>query len=110
MFQNGSDWFKPNWNFQQFSQDAIVRFPEHPQLKDTFETAQAFGMLDLASSAVPILATLQKLEIVATETISGAIKGWAGTEPEDLAGQRVYLDAICELLDLIDQQLIATRL
>ncbi len=95
-FQNGSDWYKTNWVFRQFSQDAIARFPEQCELRDTLEMAQACGMLKLASNEGPVIATVQKLKVVATETISGAIKGWAGTQPEDIDGQRLYLGAIRE--------------
>ena len=109
IFQNGSDWFKTNWVFRQFSRDTIARFTEHSELKDTLETAQAFGMLNLASNEGPVMATVQKLKVAATETVSGAIKGWAATQPEDIDGRRLYLGAIRELLDLIEQQLTATQ-
>jgi hypothetical protein len=108
-FQNDFTWFKSNWVFRQLAQDAIARFPEQSQLKDILEMAQALGMLNLASNEGPVIASMQALKVVATETVSGTIEGWAGTQPEDADGQRLHLGAIRELSDLIEQQLTATQ-
>ena len=44
------------------------------------------------------------MRAVAQETIEGKIQGWLRNKPTDHDGQRMYLEAIAELLDFIKQQ------
>lgn len=102
-FPDGSDWYKANWILRQICEDAIVRFPDAIELRESLEMAQAYGLLSLDHEEQMRRGTAEALRIVARETIAGKIEGWAGTHPEDLDGQEQYLGTIRELLGLLEQ-------
>jgi hypothetical protein len=99
---SGADWYKANWAFRQLAEDIRRRFTEDKAVAHEFEKAQAMGALflddidkDLGKRVVVALKT------VAEETIGGKIGGWKRTHPADEAGQRMYLEALAELLSLL---------
>jgi len=104
-FPNGTDWFKANWVFRQITEDVVAMFPDDAELKLLMEQAGALGGLSLESMKADLASRISRaLRKVAESTIQGRTLGWRGTKPEDLDGHRMYLEAISELLSLINQQ------
>jgi hypothetical protein len=103
-FRDGADWYKANWVFRQLCKDAVAQVPELDELKQTLEMAQAYGGLDLNSNDAPAISAFHALKTTAAETLSGSIKGRLGTHPRDINGQQLYLGAVRELMDLMQQQ------
>jgi hypothetical protein len=102
---NGTEWFNPNWVFRQLHADVVERFPDDAELHLEMEKAGAFGLLSLDSTE-PVLASriLRAMRTVAEETVQGQIPGWLKGKPDDQEGQRMYLGAMSELLDLMGRQ------
>jgi hypothetical protein len=50
--------------------------------------------------------TIQALLKVAGETMRGNIQGWKQARPEDKDGQRMYIESISELFDLLKNELV----
>jgi hypothetical protein len=105
VFQDGADWFNPNWVFRQLSSDIIESLPGDAELHHAMEKAAAFGLLPLDSTE-PVLASriVRALRTVAERTVDGRIPGWRRTRPADEDGHRMYLEAVTELLDIIQRQ------
>jgi len=104
-FPNGTDWYKANWVFRQITEDAVAMFPDDAELKSLMEQAGALGGLSLESMRADLASRIsQAIGKVAETTIQGRTLGWRGTKPEDLAGHRMYLEAVSELWSLINQQ------
>ena len=104
-FPNGTDWYKANWAFRQLAADTIAAFPGDESLEFALKQAEAIGalFLDHLEEAIATKA-LTALEKVARDTLSGAIKGWIASRPDDAKGQEMYLESMAELLELIDRQ------
>jgi hypothetical protein len=104
-FEDGSEWFKANWVFRQFLEDVADASPEDAELRFSMEQADALGGLFL-DSLEPLLASklLRAMKAVAEGTIGGRIQGWSRTKPHDEDGQRMYLEALAELLAVIKRQ------
>lgn len=104
-FTDGSDWFNPNWVFRQLAEDVIDACPGDKEVRFVMEQARALGSLFLHSME-PALA--QRVETastqVAEDTLSGKLAGWLKNEPDDHEGQRMYLEAMSELLDALRRQ------
>jgi hypothetical protein len=104
-FRDGGDWFNPNWVFRRFRADISEDVPEDVELRQEMEKAEAFGLLPL-DSIDPLLASriLRAMRTVAEKTIDGRIPGWRGARPDDRDVQRMYLEAMSELLALLRRQ------
>jgi hypothetical protein len=104
-FKDGGDWFNPNWVFRQLCADISEDLPGDVELHREMEKAEAFGLLSL-DSIDPALASkiLRAMRTVAEKTIDGRIPGWRRARPDDPDGQRMYLEAMSELLALIRHQ------
>jgi hypothetical protein len=104
-FKDGTDWFNPNWVFRQLSADIVETFPGDVELHHEMEKGEAFGLLPL-DSMEPVLASriLLAMRTVAQETVQGNLRGWLKGSPDDQEGQRMYLDAVSELLEIIRRQ------
>jgi len=101
----GGDWFNPNWVFRQLCADISEDFPGEVELHREMEKAEAFGLLSL-DSIDPALSSriLRAMRTVAEKTIDGMIPGWRSARPDDQDGQRMYLEAMSELLALMQRQ------
>jgi hypothetical protein len=105
-FPNGTDWYKANWVFRQLVQDVVEIYPADKELKKLMEQAQAFGTLAISSLPKDTASrTLLAIRAVIERTIKGETNGWSRTKPDDIEGQRLYLNALVELLDLIKEQM-----
>jgi len=104
-FPDGSEWYQANWAFRQLSEDVVAAFPDNAELKRDLEKAQAFGHLAL-NAMNPTLASrvMSALKNVAEETIAGNIRGCRTHRPDDERGHAMYVEAIRELLKLLNQQ------
>jgi hypothetical protein len=102
---DGTEWFNPNWVFRQLHADVVERFPGDAELQLEMEKAEAFGLLSL-DSIEPVLASriLRAMRTVAEATVQGRIGGWLKGKPDDQEGQRMYLEAMSELLELMRRQ------
>jgi len=64
-FQDGTDWFKANWVFRQFTEDIVGDLPNDTALRLLLEKAQAFGGLFfdsmVAESATPTLEAMRRV-------------------------------------------------
>lgn len=102
---SGSDWYKANWAFRQLAEDTIASAPDDGELKYIMEEAQAFGALFINSMQKDVAAkVINTIRTVAEETLKGKIPGWIRNKPQDAQGQRMYLEAIAELLDLVKKE------
>jgi hypothetical protein len=103
--KSGADWYKANWVFRQIANDVIANFPEDTELRLIMQKAQAFGALALTSMDQSIAhRTLRSIKKVAEATLDGTIPGWKGTNPTDENGQRMYIEAVSELLVILEKE------
>ncbi len=109
-FPNGTDWFKANWVFRQIVEDVTASFPNDRELKFVLEKAEACGELSFDSMREDVASrTLKAIDKVLEETTQGKVSGWKRTKPDDPDGQRMYLEAVSELLGLVKKQMMSTR-
>jgi hypothetical protein len=105
-----SDWFKANWLFRLFAHDVVAAAPEDCALKFVMEQAQALGTLHVnfmdKNEATKVMSAMRR---VAQDTLSAKISGWKGTKPNDLDGQRMYLESVAELLDLLKKEMAEAK-
>lgn len=101
-FRNGADWYKANWVFRQLIADVIDIFPDDAALKHELEKAEAFGSLPLDRRDETVATRIiDAIKTVAQLTVEGKISGWKKSKPDDHEGQRMYLEAMSELLKTI---------
>jgi hypothetical protein len=104
-FPNGRDWYKANWVFRKLQKDIGESYPKDRELNREMEKASAFGALALASIEHKFgRHIVAAMKTVAAATVQGKLPGWAGEKPNDEDGQRMYLEAMTELLEIIEQQ------
>jgi hypothetical protein len=104
-FQNGAEWCKASWVFRQFRADVAAAFATDVELTTELERADALGLLPLDSVDQALASrVVRAMRAVAQETVAGKTQGWLESRPTDREGQRMYLEAISELLDFIKQQ------
>lgn len=104
-FQNGTEWCKANWVFRQLQADVAEAFSSDLELTTELERAEALGLLPLDTIDQALASrVIQAMRIVGQETIAGEMQGWLKSKPTDHDGQRMYLEAISELLELMKQQ------
>ncbi len=96
-FQNGTDWYKPNWVFRQLVENTRARFPTDTKLAKTLEVAQAFGLLDLGDCEQSVS---EALRTVAQETVSNKITHCSKVVDSD--GKAMYVEALREFLRLLE--------
>jgi hypothetical protein len=101
-FRNRSEWFKANWVFRQIATDVTLMAPHDTELKSIMDKAQAFGLLAFDSMEKnAAVRTLDAIRNVAEKTLEGQIPGWHGGRDGKDNGQRIYLDSLEELLNLM---------
>jgi hypothetical protein len=105
VFRGGAEWFNPNWAFRQLRADIVENFPGDVELHHEMEKAEAFGLLPLDSMESALASRIPRaMRTVAEKTVDGRIPGWKRTRPDDVDGQRMYLEAVSELLATIQRQ------
>jgi hypothetical protein len=105
-FRNRTDWYKPNWVFRQLVDDITALIPTDDDLKLKLEQAEAFGALFLDSLTNEAEARLLlAMKGVAETAVQGKTLGWKSIKPEDERGQRLYVEAMQELLRLLNNEL-----
>ncbi len=104
-FQNGAEWYNPNWVFRQLRADIAEVFSSDLELTTELERAEALGLLPLDSIDHALASRIiGALRTISQEAVDGKSQGWLRVKPTDHDGQRMYLKAITELLDFITQQ------
>src|SRR5258708_40084127 len=104
-FPNGTDWYKPSWMSRQLQRDVVEMFPDQTDVNFEMEKGEAIGTLFLGSLEKTLAAKmLSALEAVVDATVDGRIEGWRKEKPNDLEGQRIYLEVLRELSSLIKEQ------
>jgi acetyl-CoA acetyltransferase len=104
-FPDGSDWFKANWAFRQLAHDTSTVFPDDATVFDLMEKGEAFGHLALDAMDPDCSdRVMRALMVVGQEITNGDLPGWLGTHPGDADGQRMYLEAVRELLEALGRQ------
>ncbi len=104
-FRGGGDWYNPNWVFRQLCADIREVSPGDVELHHELEKAGAFGLLPLDSLELALASRiLRALRTVAEKTVDGRIPGWRKARPDDIDGQRMYLEAVSELLAITRRQ------
>ena len=99
---DGADWYKANWVFRQLAADVLISIPGDSELKSALDQAEALGALVPASmDSQAATRLLRAIGSVAEATLEGRVAGWARTRPDDVEGQRQYLESVAELLALI---------
>jgi hypothetical protein len=69
------------------------------------DRAQGLGTLFLNDMEGSLLSkVMAAMRSVAQGTVEGRISGWKRTHPNDPEGQRMYVESMGELLDLISKQ------
>src|SRR5271168_693782 len=102
---NGTDWYKANWVFRRFSEDIVAAFPEENDLKLEMERAESLGAMFLDQMEDALMTqVIEAMRLVARRTVKDEIPGWKRSHPNDTEGQRMYVESMTELLDLIDKQ------
>jgi hypothetical protein len=103
-FSDGSDWFRANWFFRQLRADITKLFPTDIELHSVLEIGQAFGLFDIAEQKPEVAErTLHAMKAAARATIQGQLKGVLEQRPNDVEGERMYLESMRELLERIDK-------
>ena len=104
-FPNGSSWSKANWVFRQIVEDILGLCPHDQELEFQLRRGEALGLLSLereeaesAAQSEVYVRALAALKRVAEGTLVGDIGGWAKIHPNDKDGQRMYREAVSELL------------
>jgi hypothetical protein len=99
---NRMEWYKPNWVFRQLLSDAVEVFGGDAELRYQLEKAEALGSLFLDSMDDACASKIvDAIKRIAQDTLQGKIKGNSKDWTNDKEGQRMYLEAIAELLDHI---------
>jgi hypothetical protein len=105
VFRDGTDWSKANWVFRQLIDDIAETFPDDVELRRTMERARGLGGLFLDSMEQALASGIMRaIRTVAERTVDGRIQGWRRARPDDKEGQRMYLEAMSEILDIIRRQ------
>src|SRR5947209_5366025 len=103
-FPNGNDWYKANWVFRRFSEDVVAAYPEESDLRLEIERAEGLSTMFLDHMEDSLLTkVMEAMRSVAQRTVKGEIPGWQRTHPNDTERQRMYVESITELLDLINK-------
>jgi hypothetical protein len=87
--------------FRQIVEDSLKLDPRDDESARSLTTAQSYCYLPLDQTNEPLRSEiLQRLALVAEKTLQGDIPGW---READIEGQRMYRDALQELLLPIKQ-------
>ena len=101
--RNGMDWFYANAVFRQLVEDAAEMFPGEVAANHELMLTQAFGTLDCGALEEGMSKTIcDVLSAVARATLRTELAGWLKTNPDDHAGQTLYLLAVRHLLNCIE--------
>jgi hypothetical protein len=104
-FQDGTEWFKANWVFRQLLRDITQAFPDDSDLVFSMRQAGALGGLFLDSiDGVLAGRILRSMKNAAESTIRGVVKSSVDSTPIDADSQRMYHEAMSELLDAVNRQ------
>src|SRR5262245_59828944 len=105
VFRDGTDWSEANWVFRQLIDDIAETFPDDVELRRTMEQARGLGGLFLDSMEQALASRIMRaIRTVAERTVDGRIQGWRRARPDDQEGQRMYLESMSELSDIIRRQ------
>lgn len=103
---NDVDWFRANWIYRQLVEDTMEKYPHDEELKQLLKMGGAIGTLFVNELHEPVHSRILKaLKTVAEGTIAGDIRGWDLKGAGDESGRRMYIEALTELLSLIDRRL-----
>ena len=103
-FPNGNEWFRANWIFRQLAEDVVEMFPDDDELKYSMVESAALGALFLDGMEQSVASRIVRaIRTVAERTIEGSIQGWNRTRPMDKEGQRMYMEGMSELLDILSR-------
>jgi hypothetical protein len=104
-FPNGADWSRANWIFRQLQKDVADSYPTDSEVVHELEKASAFGGLALESMEVVVRRrVMDAIKTIATATLQGKSYGPAAQNPNDEEGQRMYIESMRALLDVIERQ------
>lgn len=99
-FPDGRDWFNPNWVYRQLSADVAATYPDDADLQRIFLHGQYnHGLLLDRLKPEEASKIMEVLKTVAQAALDGKTPGWLSEHPEDLDGQRMYLESMSELLE-----------
>jgi hypothetical protein len=101
---NGAEWYKANWVFRQLQKDVAGLYPGDREVNLELERAGALGGLALEFIEEGLRGRiLDAIKTVASATVQGDIPGWTHEKPNDMEGQKMYIESMRELLDAIKQ-------